>query len=95
MDFHRPELVQRQRVSGKKFDLFRTCAFPFITWQKVMILILILLRTTLFLYCICDRAAKCSLFLIHAIEMPALLIMTVIGSIYYQTLAHHFDCVSS
>jgi hypothetical protein len=50
------------------------------------------LRVTLYIYCIADRLAKAALFCIYAIEMPLLICATVIGQIYYKSMS--FTCVS-
>jgi hypothetical protein len=53
-----------------------------------------ILRVTLYIYCVADRLAKAALFCIYAIEMPLLIFATVIGQIYYSSISQNLECVS-
>ena len=70
-----------------------TCNFPFVTWQFAIIADLMILRVTLYIYCVADRFAKAALFCIYAIELPLLIFATAIGTVYYSSLSN--ECVSA
>ena len=67
------------KLIAKLSFMSRTCTFPFVNWQYFIIADLMVLRVTLYIYCIADRLAKAALFCIYAIEMPLLICATVIG----------------
>lgn len=74
---------------------FSTCTFPFVTWQYVVITDLMLLRVSLYIYCVSDRLAKLALLFIFALAMPVLIGATILGQMYYSTFSQHLDCVSA
>jgi hypothetical protein len=54
-----------------------------------------ILRVTLYIYCVADKLAKAALFCIYAIEMPLLIAATAIGTVYYTNLSNTLECVST
>lgn len=59
-----------------------------------MIFNILALRITLFIYNIADSLAKKALFCMYAIEMPVLIITTIIGQWGYTEMKNDLYCVS-
>ena len=77
----------------RTFD--RTCDVPIVAWQFAFYILLLALRVGLYAYTISVRLVKCALIGLLFILLPALTIMTIIGTVlWYKMKTYEFGCVS-